>query len=231
MARVQFYERKLIDRATASGIEWLNRVLVAMEKDIKLSMPGTGILRSDIASTARRATRDSLGIPQKGGIPKIEVNAVDRHQMAFHLAQSKVADRDDSGASSIHKDAYNKMKRDLAQNRRLSRQLRDTYRGVLAENIRRLKKFERIARHSRPGNPPHRQTGTLVRSITVDSVFDVHGPKIVGRVGTNLPYGKYLELGTSRMRPRPYLRPALRRMHARVRAGDFPFNQRMMAAP
>jgi hypothetical protein len=34
---------------------------------------------------------------------------------------------------------------------------------------------------------------------------------MVGKVGTNLKYGRYLELGTRKMKPRPYLRPALER--------------------
>ena len=207
MAVVRFHERKLIDRAAASGIEWLNRVLHALERDIKLSMPGAGIRRSDIGGLARRATRDSMGLPQKGGIPKVEAYSVDAE-----MSQQQRRQR-------------------LADNRRLTRQLRDNYRTVLAENTRRLKKFERITRHSLPGNPPHRQTGTLVRSITVDSAFNVTGNRIVGRVGTNLPYGKYLELGTSRIKARPYLRPGLRRMHARIRKGEFPFNRRIMDVP
>lgn len=60
---------------------------------------------------------------------------------------------------------------------------------------------------STPGTPPHVRTGTLSRSIDQET-FQRSG-EFVGRVGTNLIYGKYLELGTSRMAARPYLRPAL----------------------
>ncbi len=56
---------------------------------------------------------------------------------------------------------------------------------------------------SEPGQPPHRRTGTLSRSITHEVT------KGSAKVGTNLKYGKYLETGTSQMAARPYLRPGV----------------------
>ena len=57
---------------------------------------------------------------------------------------------------------------------------------------------------SAPGQPPAVQTGALRNSV-------VHQPataaNLVARVGTNLPYGKLLEFGTSRMAARPWLGP------------------------
>lgn len=61
--------------------------------------------------------------------------------------------------------------------------------------------------HSRPGNPPYKQTGNLRRSITWEIV------NMRGRVGTNVWYGRWLELGTGRMAPRPYLRSNLWKHH------------------
>ncbi len=52
---------------------------------------------------------------------------------------------------------------------------------------------------SRPGEPPHKQTGHLARSIA----WEVEGR--VARVGTNVKYGRMLEEGTANMSPRPYL--------------------------
>ncbi len=56
---------------------------------------------------------------------------------------------------------------------------------------------------SGPGEPPHRRTGILSRSIT----HEVEGKS--AKVGTNLKYGKYLETGTSQMLARPFLRPGV----------------------
>lgn len=62
--------------------------------------------------------------------------------------------------------------------------------------------------HSAPGNPPYKQTGRLRASIT----REVHG--LVGRVGTNVIYSRFLEKGTRKMAPRPFLLPNLRKHHA-----------------
>lgn len=60
---------------------------------------------------------------------------------------------------------------------------------------------------STPGEPPHKRTGNLLSRI--DHEFDNDG--LVGRVGSNLDYARFLELGTEKMEPRPYLRPAMDR--------------------
>ena len=54
---------------------------------------------------------------------------------------------------------------------------------------------------SKPGEPPHKQHGKLRQSIASD--FDAE--RFILRIGTPLSYGKFLELGTSRMARRPYL--------------------------
>jgi hypothetical protein len=56
---------------------------------------------------------------------------------------------------------------------------------------------------SAPGEPPHLQTGRLRASVA----HAVEG--LVGRVGTNLDYGRWLELGTRLCAARPWLRRAL----------------------
>lgn len=57
--------------------------------------------------------------------------------------------------------------------------------------------------HSAPGNPPYKQTGRLRASIA----WEVEGMlgHVIGRVGTNVQYGLYLEKGTRKMSPRPFL--------------------------
>jgi len=46
-------------------------------------------------------------------------------------------------------------------------------------------------------------TGRLRSSIT----YEIEGT--TGKVGTNVDYAKYIEFGTEKMSPQPYLRPAL----------------------
>lgn len=59
--------------------------------------------------------------------------------------------------------------------------------------------------HSRPGEYPRKQTGHLRRTIT----YEVDEATMTARIGTNLLYGKFLELGTIRMKARPFLRKTL----------------------
>lgn len=65
-----------------------------------------------------------------------------------------------------------------------------------------------IAHHpSLPGNAPAPDTGNLRQSIHYTVEGD--GKETIGRVGTDVEYGKHLEFGTSRMAPRPWLKPAI----------------------
>lgn len=67
---------------------------------------------------------------------------------------------------------------------------------------------------SAPGEPPHKRTGNLQNSIQAELPTML---ELVGRVGlplhdgggVSLAYGRWLELGTVKMQPRPYLRRAL----------------------
>lgn len=59
------------------------------------------------------------------------------------------------------------------------------------------------ANPSKPGEPPHVQTGRLRASVA----YEVSG--LVARIGTNVEYGRHLEIGTSKMEPRPWLRRML----------------------
>ncbi len=67
---------------------------------------------------------------------------------------------------------------------------------------------------SEPGNPPHKQTGHLRRSVA----HEVDEASLTARVGTNVRYGRWLELGTAAMAARPWLRRALNEKLAEVRA-------------
>jgi len=66
---------------------------------------------------------------------------------------------------------------------------------------------------SQPGEPPRKQTGRLRASVT----HEVDAATLTARVGTNVEYGKHLELGTKRgLAPRPWLRRALLEVKGRV---------------
>ena len=90
---------------------------------------------------------------------------------------------------------------------------------------------------SAPGQPPAVDTGRLRASITwnIDNRQKSHPymftggadstkvpatgtkfMKIIGLVGTNVTYGPLLESGTSKMAPRPWLFPALKRKQAEI---------------
>lgn len=66
---------------------------------------------------------------------------------------------------------------------------------------------QRKGRDKRPSadyHPPAVQVGTLKNSVQWAKL----GPRR-RRVGSALPYALYLELGTRKMQPRPWLRPAI----------------------
>lgn len=58
---------------------------------------------------------------------------------------------------------------------------------------------------SDPGDPPNTDTGRLARGIK----FEFEGDGMIGRVGTNVKYGAWLEFGTKIMEARPWLQPAV----------------------
>lgn len=70
--------------------------------------------------------------------------------------------------------------------------------------------LHRWVQSSQPGSPPHKQTGTLQRSIAVQ--VEGHGMKAKIGPGQRLIYGRIQELGGRgliNLPPRPYMRPAL----------------------
>ena len=62
---------------------------------------------------------------------------------------------------------------------------------------------------SQPGEPPRKQSGHLGRSVA----SEIHPTLPIGRAGVtkSAPYGKFLEFGTRKMAPRPFLRRTLKK--------------------
>lgn len=92
---------------------------------------------------------------------------------------------------------------------------RDTGTGKRVRKSEIEKRMKKIGAHrSKPGEPPRAQTGRLRASIT----HWLHPKLSIARVGTNVKYGKFLELGTRRMKPRPFMLPALAKSHNIIKA-------------
>lgn len=67
-----------------------------------------------------------------------------------------------------------------------------------------------LRRSSSPGEPPAKQRGHLSRSWQSGRPSRlIQAPRVGWRVGSNLPYARFLEFGTGLIRARPYVRPAL----------------------
>lgn len=66
---------------------------------------------------------------------------------------------------------------------------------------------------SAPGEPPRLRSGALADSVTIWPVPD----RPAAEVGSDLAYGRHLELGTRRMAARPWLLPAFRALGTGLR--------------
>lgn len=67
---------------------------------------------------------------------------------------------------------------------------------------------------SAPGEPPASVTGRLLRSFRVK----VDKTRLIATVSANIRHAPWLEHGTRRMAPRPFMRPAARNVAKKVKA-------------
>lgn len=67
---------------------------------------------------------------------------------------------------------------------------------------------------SAPGEAPATDTGRLLNSISADGSFD--GTKFEGYVRADVDYARYLEFGTSKILPRPFLIPSVEANRQRI---------------
>lgn len=71
-------------------------------------------------------------------------------------------------------------------------------------------------RASAPGQFPAADTGELHQSLT--TVPTKNGPDVIQvNTGANAPYAEALELGTSKMAPRPFMQPSFDENEAKIR--------------
>jgi HK97 gp10 family phage protein len=102
--------------------------------------------------------------------------------------------------------------------------LRDTINSVLERSkvgrgVRYVRSDGRVHPASAPGDPPARETGRLINSIQSNRVngelWEV-GPAAASFTGRP-EYPVFLEFGTRRMQPRPFMRPGVAEFKTRVR--------------
>ena len=67
---------------------------------------------------------------------------------------------------------------------------------------------------SLPGEPPNADTRLLDSSIETEMPDGPEGGRVT--VTSNAPYGAFLEFGTSKMAPRPYMAPAAEKVKDKV---------------
>jgi hypothetical protein len=79
-------------------------------------------------------------------------------------------------------------------------------RGILVQRLA-VSAMGKVAPPAPAGHAPAVRTGTLRRSIAWKPGIDSLSPYV--DIGSNVLYAPYVELGTSRMEARPFLRPAL----------------------
>lgn len=82
-------------------------------------------------------------------------------------------------------------------------------RNEMVQELSQPGQGETYGRHtaSAPGDAPAVDTGRLRQSIVALKVGDARW-----RVGTNVQYALYLEFGTRRMAPRPFIRPVIEKV-------------------
>jgi len=116
----------------------------------------------------------------------------------------------------IERDIY---KSAVSETQAMGEEIKDESIKLINEGPRTGRAYRRNGisrRRSAPGEPPKTDTGRLVRSIrsiTLDS-----GKSAITEVGTNLKYGAYLQYGTAKMRPRPWLSVTFRHAKKKTRA-------------
>lgn len=91
--------------------------------------------------------------------------------------------------------------------------------NVTAAALAKAMAGKRISKSARGGNPsvagdyPKKLTGHLRRNIQME----IDTVKMIARVGTNVLYAKFLEMGTRKMKSRPFMQKALKECFSRLK--------------
>lgn len=92
----------------------------------------------------------------------------------------------------------------------------ETLSGDRTGRVYRVPGTKRTYVASAPGEPPAVMLGHLRQEILTE--IQETDTEIVAAIGSPLPYSLRLELGDSRMAPRPWLRPSLQRAVPKIQA-------------
>lgn len=106
--------------------------------------------------------------------------------------------------------------RAIRMGQRYERNWVNSLKGPKTGRIYRVGKRGRTHQASAPGETPAVMTGRLRRSIKRQLIKERDAAYRV-RITWNATYMKFLEFGTSRMRPRPSVRRALRMLYSQMR--------------
>jgi HK97 gp10 family phage protein len=79
---------------------------------------------------------------------------------------------------------------------------------------------ERYGKHraSAPGQVPAPEHGQLINSIKTDVSSEFSDTHAEANVGPTVEHGTHLEFGTSKMKPRPFMRPAFDKKVEKIRS-------------
>lgn len=176
------------------------------ELQLMVSKPGKGRLYAKTAQGQRNLSRF---IDERAGLSRKNVQRIEG---ARWLRQQQ-GKREQSMRSVIGAEAT---RRYATTQRILARRVGVT---LGEDKIKRLIGSNRslgdmgIHRASAPGDPPTVRTGTLRRSIQAARPMPNRQATRVGwKIGVNVKYAGWLEFGTKRMRPRPFVRPVMQKM-------------------
>ncbi len=67
---------------------------------------------------------------------------------------------------------------------------------------------------SAPGQPPATDTGFLVSNVSTQ--VKTQGKKVIGQIVSSAPYSAHLEFGTTNMKARPFMQPALQKNKRKI---------------
>ena len=81
---------------------------------------------------------------------------------------------------------------------------------TLTRQIKRTVNLGGPGAPSKPGEPPHKQTALLYNSWQPEAAKGEVLGEMTSRAFTHNPYAAFLEFGTSKMAPRPYVQRSIR---------------------